>query len=96
VHLAVPERRSVRGAMTRVPCTPAPLVAQPLLHPPVDSSQLALRGAVREYVAPDHSYGESFPGKQAPTVQLSLFDAGLTNPTNGFPKKCRVTKCLGS
>jgi hypothetical protein len=55
-------------------------------------SQSALRGSAREYVAPDHAYGESFPGKQAPTVQLSLFDAGVTNAVEGFPKKCSVKK----
>jgi hypothetical protein len=39
--------------------------------------QLAIKGEVREYVVPDHSQGERFPGKQPPTVQLSLFDAGV-------------------
>ena len=28
------------------------------------------------YTPPDHSYGEQFPGKQAPSHQLSLFEAG--------------------
>ncbi len=46
--------------------------------PPTDGfSQLALKGQVREYVAPDHSWGEKFPGKQSPTLQLSLFEAGV-------------------
>mgnify|MGYP004353713313 FL=1 len=39
--------------------------------------QLAIKGEVREYVPPDHTRGEQFPGKQLPTVQLSLFDAGV-------------------
>ena len=46
--------------------------------PPTDGfSQLALKGQVREYLPPDHRWGESFPGKQSPTVQLSLFEAGV-------------------
>ena len=64
--------------------------------PAVVYSQSALKGTVLEYVAPDHTYGESWPGKQAPTVQLSLFDAGVKNLVEGFPKKCRaprVSKC---
>ena len=55
-------------------------------------SQTALKGAVQAYVMPDHSWGEQFPGPQTPTVQLSLFDAGVTNAVEGFPKKCRVKK----
>ncbi len=39
--------------------------------------QQALRGKVREFVPPDHTYGESFPGRQTPTTQLSLFEAGV-------------------
>ena len=39
--------------------------------------QQALRGEVREFVPPDHRWGESFPGRQTPTTQLSLFDAGV-------------------
>ena len=46
--------------------------------PPTDGfSQLALKGQVRAYVPPDHRWGESFPGKQSPTLQLSLFEAGV-------------------
>jgi hypothetical protein len=41
------------------------------------SGQRALSGKVRSYVPPDHSHGEQFPGRQAPTTQLSLFDAGV-------------------
>ena len=44
--------------------------------PPV-LEQHALSGEVREFVPPDHTYGESFPGRQAPTTQLSLFEAGV-------------------
>lgn len=50
----------------------------PAAPPPADGlSQLALKGQVREYVPPDHSRGERFPGKQSPTLQLSLFDSGV-------------------
>ena len=34
-------------------------------------------GEVQPYVIPDHSYGESFPGRQPPTTQLSLFETGF-------------------
>ena len=53
--------------------------------------QTALAGEVGEYQVPDHSVGESFPGRQPSTVQLSLFDAGVTNAVDGFPKKYRVS-----
>ena len=39
--------------------------------------QALVDGAAREYVVPDHSYGESFPGRQPPTTQLSLFETGF-------------------
>ena len=39
--------------------------------------QLAIQGEVQAYVAPDHSRGEQFPGKQMPTSQLSLFETGF-------------------
>ena len=39
--------------------------------------QQALRGEVKEFVPPDHTYGESFPGRQPPTTQFSLFEAGV-------------------
>jgi len=39
--------------------------------------QQALKGEVKEFVPPDHSWGEQFPGRQAPTTQLSLFEAGV-------------------
>ena len=32
---------------------------------------------VPEYKAPDHSYGESFPGKQRSSTQLTLFSVGV-------------------
>ena len=44
---------------------------------PVALVQLALRGEVKEYVTPVHTWGEQFPGRQAPTTQLSLFDSGV-------------------
>lgn len=46
--------------------------------PPTDGFlQLALTGQARAYSPPDHSWGEKFPGKQSPTLQLSLFEAGV-------------------
>ena len=30
-----------------------------------------------EYTPPDHSWGESFPGKQRPSTQLTLFSVGV-------------------
>jgi hypothetical protein len=30
-----------------------------------------------EYKPPDHSWGESFPGKQKPSTQLTLFSVGV-------------------
>lgn len=53
------------------PRSPTPTLA------PAAFSQLALKGEVRAYVPPDHTRGEQFPGKQSPTVQLSLFQAGV-------------------
>lgn len=67
----------------------------PTRTPPAaaDRSQSALKGAAREYTAPDHSFGETFPGKQPPTIQLSLFDAGVTNCVAGFPKRRVTNRC---
>lgn len=39
--------------------------------------QTALMGEVGEYVEPDHAAGESFPGPQPSTTQLSLFETGF-------------------
>ena len=39
--------------------------------------QTALMGEVAEYVEPDHAAGESFPGPQPSTTQLSLFETGF-------------------
>ena len=44
---------------------------------PVGLVQIALRGEVKEYVTPVHTWGEQFPGRQTPTTQLSLFDSGV-------------------
>jgi len=73
--------------LTRSRTTPKPtcsLIPSPPSSPPRSPTlapsafmQLAIKGEVREYVAPDHTRGEQFPGKQLPTVQLSLFDAGV-------------------
>lgn len=65
--------------------------ANPPQHPHTNLVQTALAGEVVEYVAPDHTAGENFPGRQPSTVQLSLFDAGVTNAVDGFPKKYRVS-----
>ena len=47
--------------------------------------QVDTRSTADEYTAPDHSLGESFPGKQCPHKQLSLFQSGfvqrVTQPT---------------
>ena len=42
------------------------------------------------YVAPDHSWGEKFPGRQAPTEQLTLFSVGFarTHATAASPTPC--------
>ena len=39
--------------------------------------QTALAGEVGDYVSPDHQWGESFPGRQPSTTQLSLFETGF-------------------
>ena len=39
--------------------------------------QTALAGEVGDYVIPDHTNGESFPGRQPSTTQLSLFETGF-------------------
>ena len=65
--------------------------ANPPQRPHTNLVQTALAGEVGEYIAPDHSVGENFPGRQPSTVQLSLFDAGVTNAVDGFPKKYRVS-----
>ena len=63
------------GARLRAPPSSPPATRPP---PPSDGYlQLALKGVVQEYVPPDHRWGESFPGKQPPTQQLSLFEAGV-------------------
>ena len=63
-----------------VPSPPSSPLRSPSRSPtiaPAVFSQLALKGEVREYVAPDHAPGEQFPGKQVPTSQLSLFETGF-------------------
>jgi hypothetical protein len=42
-----------------------------------DLVQTALKGEVQPYVIPDHTAGESFPGRQPLTTQLSLFETGF-------------------
>ena len=63
-----------------VPSPPGSPLRSPARSPtiaPAAFSQLALKGEVREYVAPDHAPGEQFPGKQLSTSQLSLFETGF-------------------
>ncbi len=63
-----------------IPSPPSSPLRSPARSPtiaPATFSQLALKGEVREYVVPDHSYGEQFPGKQLRTSQLSLFETGF-------------------
>jgi len=62
------------------PNSPPPSSRAPSPQPSQSSDgflQLALKGVVKEYVPPDHRWGESFPGKQPATQQLSLFEAGV-------------------
>lgn len=69
-------RVTIAALLPSPPSSPpsSPPLARP---PPADGfSQRSLQGQVREYVSPDHSWGESFPGKQSPTLQLSLFESG--------------------
>jgi len=56
----------------------SPLACRPSTPPSSDGFlQLSLKGVVQKYVRPNHSWGESFPGKQPSTQQLSLFEAGV-------------------
>jgi hypothetical protein len=54
----------------------SPLPTEPPERAPALEQQ-ALKGEVREFVPPDHRWGESFPGRQTPTTQLSLFESGV-------------------
>lgn len=68
-------RLPIAALLPSPPSSPPP----PERPPPSDGfSQLALTGRLCAYTTPDHSRGESFPGKQSPTLQLSLFEAGVT------------------
>ena len=63
-----------------IPSPPSSPLRSPAWSPtiaPAAFSQLALKGEVRAYVAPDHAPGEQFPGKQLRTSQLSLFETGF-------------------
>ena len=70
---------------------PSPPSSPPATRPPPPPSdgylQLALKGVVQEYVPPDHRWGESFPGKQPPTQQLSLFEAGVKKKPSKKPRR---------
>ena len=75
---ARPERRSL---------TPSPPMSRSSSpeRPPRDAAtprfaQLDLitnDRTARVYVVPDHSWGETWPGRQKPTKQLSLFESGV-------------------
>jgi len=71
--------KAAKRAFSLIPSPPnSPRVPQPLPEPRVRAlEQQALRGEVQEFVPPDHRWGESFPGRQAPTTQLSLFETGV-------------------
>ena len=77
---------TTRPACSLIPSPPSSPPRSPTLAPAA-FSQLSLKGKVREYVAPDHSRGEQFPGKQLPTVQLSLFESGVQRCSVGVSKK---------
>jgi len=72
-------------ARTRRQRSPSPdLEESPPCSPPRARStsretlvQTALAGEVGNYVSPDHQWGESFPGRQPSTTQLSLFETGF-------------------
>ena len=51
--------------------------ANPPQRPHTNLVQTALIGEVQAYVEPDHAAGESFPGPQPSTTQLSLFESGF-------------------
>lgn len=71
---AVTRRAAIGSLLPSPPDSPLPLRPPP----PADSfAQLSLKGQVRQYVPPDHTWGEQFPGKQSPTIQLSLFESGV-------------------
>ena len=75
--------RGAKRPISLIPSPPnsprSPLPTEPPPAPPRERvlEQQALKGEVREFVPPDHRWGESFPGRQTPTTQLSLFEAGV-------------------
>ena len=75
--------KGAKRSISLIPSPPnsprSPLPLEPPAAPPRERvlEQQALKGEVREFVPPDHRWGESFPGRQTPTTQLSLFDAGV-------------------
>ena len=71
-----------RPACSLIPSPPGSPPRSPTLAPAA-FSQLAIKGEVQPFVIPDHSRGEQFPGKQMPTVQLSLFQAGVQRGGGG-------------
>lgn len=44
----------------------------------------------RVYVVPDHTYGETWPGRQRPTKQLSLFESGVAKRQSAKAKAARA------
>ena len=75
-----------RPTCSLIPSPPGSPPRSPTLAPAA-FSQLAIKGNVRPFVIPNHSQGEQFPGKQLPTVQLSLFQAGVQRAGTGVSNK---------
>ena len=79
-------RTAPKSTCSLIPSPPSSPPRSPTLAPSA-FMQLAIKGEVQAYVAPDHTRGEKFPGKQLPTVQLSLFDAGVQRGGTVVSKK---------
>jgi len=78
---ARPERRE---RMQRSALTPSPPPTRPASpQDPLPSSRYVQLDLVtndrsaKEYITPDHSIGEQWPGRQKATKQLSLFESGV-------------------
>lgn len=72
---------SATATATTLPPTPkpdgAPAVAAERAFRKLLRINFDAHEPVRAYTPPDHSYGESFPGKQRPSTQLTLFSVGV-------------------
>ena len=85
---ARPQRRERMHRSALTPSPPPTRPASPDQQRPRDAAaasaprfaQLDLvtkNRSAREYVVPDHSVGEQWPGRQKATKQLSLFESGV-------------------